>query len=194
MMRLLRSRRLINHSFRHLSISQDSKYDQGPSFYVIPEIPKETSLLQKLTCVDELPKYVPKHGVYISVRSFDGISPELAFTGFSRLLIDHQLSLSKLSEQLKKNDGSISGPALLNRLKDILTPIERVFEALNSITLYDNDPMWALINGRLFQKLANSRTEYLCLDPDIYRALLKLSKDPTGLDEFDKGKLDSYRL
>lgn len=178
-MRLFYSRRVLSHCARRLSIMQDSKYDHGPSFYVIPEIPEETCLLQKLECIDALP------------NSFSVISPELAFTGFSRLLIDHQLSLSKLSEQLKKNEESVSGPALLTRLKEILQPVEKVFEALNSITLYDNDPMWSLINGRLFQKLTASRTEYFCLDPDIYRALLKLSQDTTGLDEADKGILKS---
>ncbi|KAA0191351.1 Subfamily M3A non-peptidase ue [Fasciolopsis buskii] len=175
MMRLFYSRHVLSHCARRLSIMQDPKYDHGPSFYVIPEIPKETCLLQKLECIDMLP-------------NFSVISPDLAFTGFSRLLIDHQLSLSKLSEQLKKNDGSVSGPALLTRLKEILQPVEKVFEALNSITLYDNDPMWSLINGRLFQKLIASRTEYFCLDPDIYRALLKLSQDSAGLDEADRGK------
>lgn len=194
MMRLFYSRHVLSHCARRLSIMQDPKYDHGPSFYVIPEIPKETCLLQKLECIDMLPKWVIKYGTYIFTNSFSVISPDLAFTGFSRLLIDHQLSLSKLSEQLKKNDGSVSGPALLTRLKEILQPVEKVFEALNSITLYDNDPMWSLINGRLFQKLIASRTEYFCLDPDIYRALLKLSQDSAGLDEADRGKCYSSCL
>ncbi|VDP81524.1 unnamed protein product [Echinostoma caproni] len=178
MLRLLYLRNVALNSIRRLSVPRDLKFDQGPSFYVLPEIPRETSLLQKLTCTDGLP-------------DFYKITPELAFNGFSRILIDHQLSLSKLSEELQKNDGSLSGHVILRRLKEIFQPVEQAFEALNSVSLYDNDPMWALINGRLFQKLKSSRAEYFYLDADIYRALLNLSQNPNDLDETEKGILNA---
>ncbi|KAF6778254.1 hypothetical protein AHF37_02124 [Paragonimus kellicotti] len=144
---------------RCITHPRDVKFDHGPSYYVIPEIPSENlKVLPKLD-LEKLPNLTE-------------LTPELAFNGFSRLLIDYQLSLSRLSEELKKGIVQPSFSSVVQSLEEIFYPVEHGFQALRSIPTFNTDPIWPLITGRLFQKLKSSRSEYFGLDAEIYRALL----------------------
>ncbi|KAA3675791.1 oligopeptidase A [Paragonimus westermani] len=122
--------------------------------------------------------------------SLTDLTPELAFNGFSRLIIDYQLSLSKLSEELKKGVAQPSFSSVVQSLEEIFYPVEHSFQALRSISTFQTDPIWPLIIGRLFQKLKSSRSEYFGLDAEIYRALLIAQLTNTQASQSDKEMLE----
>ncbi|KAF7257540.1 hypothetical protein EG68_05281 [Paragonimus skrjabini miyazakii] len=171
---------------RCITHPRDVKFDHGPSYYVIPEIPSENlKVLPKLD-LEKLP-------------NFTELTPELAFNGFSRLIIDYQLSLSRLSEELKKGVVQPSFSSFVQSLEEIFYPVEHGLQALRSVSTFNTDPIWPLITGRLFQKLKTSRSEYFGLDPEIYRALLITQSTDTQASQSNKGiscakeKLDRFR-
>ncbi|KAF5403038.1 Subfamily M3A non-peptidase ue [Paragonimus heterotremus] len=161
---------------RCITHPRDVKFDHGPSYYVIPEIPSENlKVLPKLD-LEKLPNLTE-------------LTPELAFNGFSRLIIDYQLSLSRLSEDLKKGAVQPSFSSVVQSLEEIFYPIEHGFQALRSISTFNTDPIWPLITGRLFQKLKSSRSEYFGLDAEIYRALLVTQSTNAQASQSDKEML-----
>ncbi|KAG5452819.1 Oligopeptidase A [Clonorchis sinensis] len=159
------------------SLPRDVKYDHGPSFYVIPEISGDLSKGVPTMDFESLPK-------------IESITPDMAFNGFSRLLVDYQLCLSRLSEDVKRGDIPLTSNALLHSLEEIFYPVEHGFQTLHSILSYSTDPLWPLVLGRLYRKLRTSRTEYFRMDPDIYRALLTVRANDSALCQAEKAMLE----
>ncbi|KER23541.1 hypothetical protein T265_08585 [Opisthorchis viverrini] len=172
---ILSSPRLFTLPACRFSLPRDVKYDHGPSFYVIPEISGDLSRGVPTMDFESLPNRI------------ESITPDMAFNGFSRLLVDYQLSLSRLSEDIKRGDIRLTSNVLLHSLEEIFYPVEHGFQTLHSILSYNTDPLWPLVLGRLYRKLRTSRTEYFRMDPDIYRALLTVRANDSALGPAEKG-------
>lgn len=187
MNRLLRANRSLLLSLRCFHSPKDVAFEKGASYYIIPEIPNE-AYLNKVFQLGKLPKQCYFSGNYC-FRLGD-VAPQDAFHGFSRLLINHQLELSKLSENLKQ--GKTKPAEFLAELEEILYPVEHAFHSLRTISTYTTDPIWILIIGRLYQKLKTTRRDYLCLDPVIYRALTSTVDENNSIHE--RGNLTTVRM
>ncbi|CAH8588140.1 unnamed protein product [Dicrocoelium dendriticum] len=159
---------------RCISFLRKIKSQHGPSYYILPELPPSNQNASSAFGLNELP-------------SPTSVTPGGAFNDFSRLLVEYQLSLSRLSESLKKGDFP-SSFSILHALEEIFYPVEHAFQILQSIPSYNADPVWLVILGRLFRKWKNCRADCFCLDPQIYRALLT-SLSSQDLTRSEKGLL-----
>lgn len=160
---------------RCVSFLRKIKSEHGPSYYVIPEFPPSDQKASSSFGLNELP-------------SPTSLTPGGAFNDFSRLLVEYQLSLSRLSESLKKGDVHLN-VSILHALEEIFYPVEHAFQILQSVLHYNSDPVWLLIMGRLFRKWKNCRADYFCLDAEIYRALLTSLSSSRSLTQSEKGLL-----
>ncbi|CAL8077677.1 unnamed protein product [Calicophoron daubneyi] len=160
----------LSRCVRYVSLPRDVKFEHGPSYYIIPEVPGGKSTVAKCFPLDKWPR-------------IEELTPPDLFNEFSRMLIDFQLSLSKLSENLRKKGVDAAGSAtFIHSLEQIIYPMEHAIEITRSISTYSTDPTFALIISRLFQKLQTSWTNYFCLDPEIYRALLTTVSNRKHID------------
>ncbi|CAH8676493.1 unnamed protein product [Schistosoma bovis] len=182
MLRLLTLRFLPKRGVLSLrSYSPDGRYksEHGPSYYLIPEIPSE-SYVSKIILEP------------LNISNLDDLKPDKVFGGVSRLIMNYQVSISKLSDNIQKGELSKNDTTIISSLEQASFPVEQAFRNLSCLTTLKNDHIWSLVVSRLYQKFKAARREYFHRDSTICEALLTLRRSSSKLDEYEKGLLNVW--
>ncbi|CAI2736747.1 unnamed protein product [Schistosoma spindalis] len=182
MLRLLTLRFLPRRGVLSLrSYSPDGSYksEHGSSYYLIPEIPSE-SYVSKIILEP------------LNISNLDDLKADKVFGGVSRLIMNYQVSLSKLSDSIQRGELSKNDTTVISSLERASFPVEQAFRNLSCLTTLKNDHIWNLIVSRLYQKFKAARREYFHRDSTICEALLTLKRSSSKLDEYEKGLLDVW--
>ncbi|CAH8874825.1 unnamed protein product [Trichobilharzia szidati] len=171
-------RRSVTH-LRNYSPYGSYKNEHGPSYYLIPEIPCESYVSQNILKP-------------LSISNLEDLKPDRVFGGISKLIMNYQVSLSKLSDSIQSGKLMKNDTTIISALEQASFPVEQAFCNLNCLTSVKEDPIWTLVVSRLYQKLKAARREYLCRDSSIYEALLTLRRTNSSMDEYEKGLLDAW--
>ncbi|TNN14153.1 subfamily M3A non-peptidase (M03 family) isoform 2 [Schistosoma japonicum] len=165
--------------FSSYSSGGSYKNEHGSSYYLIPEIPSEsyvsTNILKPL-----------------DVSNLEELKPDGVFGGVSKLIMNYQVSLSKLSDNIQKGEISKNDATIISALEEASFPVEQAFANLNCLNSIKKDPIWGTIISRLYQKLKVARYDYFYRDSSIFEALLTLRRSASKLDEYEKGLLDVW--
>ncbi|CAH8599594.1 unnamed protein product [Schistosoma turkestanicum] len=182
MLRLLTLRSLPKRlvtNIRNYNPDASYKNEHGSSYYLIPEIPSESYLSKSIL-------------EPLNISNLEDLKPDKVFGGVSRLIMNYQVSLSKLSDSIQKGEISKNDITIISSLEQASFPVEQAFRNLNCLTTVKNDHIWNLIVSRLYQKFKAARREYFHRDSTICEALLTLRQSSSKLDEYEKGLLDVW--
>ncbi|KAK4475455.1 hypothetical protein MN116_002507 [Schistosoma mekongi] len=165
--------------FNNYSSGGSYKNEHGSSYYLIPEIPSES--------------YVSKNILQpLDISNLEELKPDGVFGGVSKLIMNYQVSLSKLSDNIQKGELSKNDTTIISALEEASFPVEQAIANLSCLNIIKKDPIWGTIVSRLYQKLIVARREYFYRDSSIFEALLTLRRSASKLDVYEKGLLDTW--
>ncbi|CDS37417.1 oligopeptidase [Echinococcus multilocularis] len=150
---------------------------KGQFYYVIPEIPRDSSQDNPLLQCATLPR-------------IDGIKAEQIFTAISKQIIEYQIALSQLAEDIKSNSIPITYESIVSKIDEIIFPVQNSLQLVESLGVTNNDPAWRLITSRLTAKFLRAQSEHLYSNAEIYGALHKVLLELRPQENLKRGVVE----